>query len=315
MPTRSRRILSACAVLSMLALSACGASADSSGDDADGGRNPDKLVLSAIPTENSTSLEQSFQGVIAMLEEETGKDVTFQQATSYAAIIEGQRAKKIDIAVYGPFSYVLARNSGLDIEPAAALVHAKGAQPGYRSHGFVAAGSDITSLADAKSEKVCFVEPNSTSGYLYPSAGFIEAGLDPAKDIEPVMAGGHDASVLALTNGQCAVGFAYDAMVEHQLIDRGEIEKGDVTTIWKSEIIPGSPAAVSSDLDSGLRKKIVSALQEKANVDYLGSQGFCEGDDCAVGDQENWGFVQVEDSLYDGVRKVCATTKDEQCSE
>ncbi|UGY91627.1 phosphate/phosphite/phosphonate ABC transporter substrate-binding protein [Streptomyces gobiensis] len=313
MSSRSRRILSACAVLSMISLSACGASADSSGDTAGGGRNPDKLVLSAIPTEDSTTLKQSFQGVIAMLEEETGKQVTFQQATSYAAIIEGQRAKKIDIAVYGPFSYVLARNSGLEIKPAAALVQTKGSKPGYRSYGIVKSGSDIKGLADAEGEKVCFVEPNSTSGYLYPSAGFIEAGLKPKQDIEPVMAGGHDASVLAVANGQCELGFAYEAMVEQQLIDRGEIEKGDVTTIWKSEVIPGSPAAVSSDLETVLKNKIVKALQEKANVDYLKSQGFCDGN-CSVGDQGNWGFVKVDDALFDGVRKVCATTKDKQCS-
>lgn len=297
----------------MISLSACGASAESVENTGDSGRDPGKLVLSAIPTEDSTTLKQSFQGVIAMLEKVTGKKVVFQQATSYATIIEGQRAKKIDIAVYGPFSYVLARNSGLKIKPAAALVQTKGMKPGYRSYGIVKSGSGIRSLADAKGEKVCFVEPNSTSGYLYPSAGFIEAGRDPKKDIKPVMAGGHDASALAVANGQCALGFAYDAMVEHQLIDRGEIEKGDLTTIWKSEVIPGSPAAVSSDLRPDLKNKIVKALQEKANVDYLKAHGFCDGD-CSVGDQGNWGFVKVDDALYDGVRKVCKTTRDKQCS-
>lgn len=314
MSMRTRPMLSAFTVLSMFALSACGASAaDGSKDSAGGGRNPDQLVFAAIPTEDSTTLEQSFEGVINMLEKETGKKVVFQKATDYAAIIEGQRTKKIDIAVYGPFTYVLAKNSGLDIEPAAALVQKKGTAPGYRSYGFVKSGSAVKDLAGAKGKKVCFVEPNSTSGYLYPSAGFIQAKVDPKKDITPIMAGGHDASVLAVNTGQCDVGFAYDAMVEHQLIDKGEIKKGDVTTIWKSEVVPGSPAAVSKDLDTALYGKIVKALQEKANTDYLKANKLCD-EVCSVGDQGNWGFVKVEDALYNGVRKVCDVTKDKQCT-
>ncbi|MEU3260721.1 phosphate/phosphite/phosphonate ABC transporter substrate-binding protein [Streptomyces albidoflavus] len=313
MPMRTRQILSAVMVLSALTVTACGSSAADKGGEADGGaRNPDSLVFATIPTEDSTTLEQSFAGVIAMLEKETGKKITFQKATDYAAIIEGQRTGKIDIAVYGPFTYVLALNSGVKIEPAAALVTEKGAKPGYRSYGFVKTGSDIESLADAKGKRVCFVEPNSTSGYLYPSAGFIEAKVNPEKDITPVMAGGHDASVLAVVSGQCDLGFAYDVMVEHQLIDKKQIKPGAVKTIWKSEIVPGSPAAVSSELDSGLKNKIVTALQTKANTDYLKAHGFCT-EVCSVGDQGNWGFTKVSDAMYDGVRKVCDTTKDKQC--
>lgn len=312
MSTRTRQMLSAFATLSVLALSACGASAGEQGSQT-GARNPDSLVFAAIPTEDSTTLEQSFTGVMAMLEKETGKKVSFQKATDYAAIIEGQRNSKIDIAVYGPFTYVLARSSGLDIEPAAALVATKGDKPGYRSYGFVRADSSIANLADAKGKRVCFVEPNSTSGYLYPSAGFLQAEVDPKKDIKPIMAGGHDASVLSVVSGQCDLGFAYDAMVEHQLIDKGQVKKGAVKTVWKSEIVPGSPAAVSSDLDPALQRKIVTALQTKANADYLKAHGFCK-EVCSVGDQGNWGFTKVDDSEYDGVRKVCDITKDKQCT-
>lgn len=314
MSTRTRLTRSVLAALSALIVSACGASATSSDSTGKGHtRNPDHLVFATIPTENSATLKQSFTGVIAMLEKETGKKIIYQNATDYAAIIEGQRVGKIDIAVYGPFTYVLARNSGLKIQPAAAFVTAKGAQPGYRSYGFVKTGSPIKTLADAKGKKVCFVEPNSTSGYLYPSAGLLQAKIDPKKDIKPIMAGGHDASVLAVVSGQCDLGFAYDAMVDHQLIDRGQIKKGAVTTIWKSDIIPGSPAAVSSDLDPALQAKIVNAFQTKANVDYLRAHGFCKGV-CTIGDQSNWGFAKVDDSFYNGVRKVCDITKDKQCT-
>ncbi|RJQ77704.1 phosphate/phosphite/phosphonate ABC transporter substrate-binding protein [Pseudonocardiaceae bacterium YIM PH 21723] len=270
------------------------------------------LVFAAIPTEESTSLEQSFTPVIKMLSKETGREIRFQKATDYATVIEAQRAGRVDIAMYGPLSYVMARNSGLDLTPAGALVKERGGQQGYRSYGVVKAGSNVRSLVDARGKKVCFVEPNSTSGRLYPAAALKQAGVDPDKDISPVMAGGHDASVLAVASGQCDIGFAYDAMVDRQLPDKNQIKPGEITKVWQSDVIPGSPAAVRSSLEPKLRDQLVQLLREKANGDYLRSQGYCT-DKCLVGDGGYWGFVQVDDAFYNSVRTVCAVTKDKQC--
>ncbi|MBK1783023.1 phosphate/phosphite/phosphonate ABC transporter substrate-binding protein [Prauserella cavernicola] len=294
------------AAIATVTLAGCGESAANDSGDSD------TLVFASIPSEESTSLQEAFQPVIDLLEEETGKTIEFQQATDYAAIIEGQRAGKIDIAQYGPFSYVLARNSGVKTTAVAAQVQQKGEEPGYQSYGVTAAGSPVQDLGDFRGKKTCFVDPGSTSGYLYPSAGLIEEGIDPDSDITPVMSGGHDASVLAVASGQCDVGFATDNMVEKQLIQKGQLKQGDVRTVWKSDVIAGSPIALSDDLAPELRERIATALGERANVDYLRANGFCEGD-CRLGDSV-WGFGAVDDAFYDGVRRVCDVTKDEQCT-
>jgi ABC-type phosphate/phosphonate transport system substrate-binding protein len=54
----------------------------------------------------------------------------------------------------------------------------------------VPAESPIHDLASFRGHKVCFVDLNSTSGFLYPRAGLVTAGLNPDKDITPVMTGG-----------------------------------------------------------------------------------------------------------------------------
>ncbi|WP_210583699.1 phosphate/phosphite/phosphonate ABC transporter substrate-binding protein [Streptomyces sp. GESEQ-35] len=313
----NRRVLSALAVsaASVLALSGCGESAGNSSTSSAQGGSTDSLVMAAVPAENSTDLKASYQSVIKLLEKETGKQITFQTATNYAAVVEGQRSGKVQIAAYGPFSYVQAKSSGVTTTPIAAGIETKGAKPGYQSYGIVKSGSPVKDLKGFKGKKVCFVDPNSTSGYLYPRAGLLEAGINPDKDITAVMAGGHDASVLAVKSGQCDVGFAYDTMVDKQLIEKGEIEKGEITTVWKSAVIPGSPVAISDDLDADLKKKITDAFQNKANVDYLKAHGYCTGSKCEVDDAGDWGFAPVTDSLYDGVRKVCDITKDKQCVE
>jgi len=313
-PHHRRPARALAAVAALLTLTACGQSADTgAGAEGSGG---DTLVFAAVPSEDSTSLQQSYEPIIAMLERETGKTIEFQNATDYAAVIEGMRAGQIDIGQFGPFSYVLAVGQGAAITPIAASVEEKGEEPGYQSYGVVPAGSPITDLAGFAGKTVCFVDPSSTSGYLYPTAGLLEAGIDPeAGGLTQTFAGGHDASVLAVASGQCEAGFAYDEMVDTELISKGQLQPGQVSTVWKSETIAGSPVAVSNELPEDLRQTITTAFQEKANVDYLTENGFCESvENCQVGEESGWGYVPVDDSLYEGVRRVCDVTKAESCT-
>jgi len=298
----------------LMALAACGQGAATESDQASSAQ-PKTLVFAAVPAEESTSLQQSYGTVLELLEKETGATIEFQNATDYAAVIEGMRAGQIDIAFFGPFSYVLAKNQDPGITPVAAVVDDKGAEPGYQSYGIVPADSDIDDLADFAGKTVCFVDPNSTSGYLYPTAGLIKAGVDPVKGLTPVYAGGHDASALTVARGQCDAGFAYDQMVDSQLIESGQLKKGQLRTVWKSETIAGSPIAVASDVDPDLRQTIADTFAEKANVDYLTEHGFCDtADSCGIGEEEGWGYVALDDSLFDGVRKVCEATQAKSCS-
>jgi phosphonate transport system substrate-binding protein len=307
---RRAAVAGTCAAL--LTLTACGESAVSSSAPSGAA---DTMVFAAVPSEEATSLQHSYAAVVAMLERETGTTIEFQNATDYAAVIEGMRAGQIDIAVFGPFSYVLAKGQDPGITPVASSVEAPGEEPGYQSYGITAAGSDITDLAGFAGRTVCFVDPNSTSGYLYPTAGLIEAGVDPAAGLTPVFAGGHDASALAVASGQCDAGFAYDAIVDHQLPESGQLQPGQLRIVWRSEMIAGSPVAVAGDVDPQRRQVIADAFAQKANVDYLADNGFCAtAADCEVGEEGGWGYIPVDDPLYDGVRRVCEVTRAESCS-
>jgi phosphonate transport system substrate-binding protein len=312
-----RRAAVALVGAALLALTACGQSAAENTGQAQAGGSaaPDTLVFAAVPSEESTSLQQSFQAVISLLERETGAKIQFENATDYAAVIEGMRAGQIDVAMFGPFSYVLAKNQDPGISALAAVVDEKGGQPGYVSYGITKADSPITDLAGFARRTVCFVDPNSTSGYLYPTAGLLEAGINPQTGINPIFAGGHDASALAVASGQCDAGFAYDAIVDSQLIDAGQLQPGQLKVVWRSETIAGSPIAVASDVSPELRQKIADTLVQEGNVDYLAANGFCSSvEDCEVGEEGSWGYAPVDDSFYDGVRRVCDVTKAESCT-
>ena len=310
----SRTATTLLATASLFLVAACGESAAEPGAKAPAAGGDDTIVFAAVPSEESASLQSQYEVIIKLLEQETGKTVEFQDATDYSAVIEGQRAGKIDLAGYGPFSYKIAADSGVPIEPVASLIGAPGEKPGYKSHAWAPAGSDIEGLEDFKGKTICFVDPASTSGYLYPSAGLLEAGIDPQTDIKPVMAGGHDASVISINSGQCEAGFALDEMPDI-LTESGQLKEGDVKSVWESEMIMGSPLAMNTEsLDAETQDAIRTALTEKANVDYLVKAGLCEDAESCVLPDSKWGYVAVTDKDYDGVRKVCETTEAEACN-
>lgn len=308
MSRRPRPYALAAAALLPLVLTACGSSA---AGDASDKENPGTLTMVVVPSEDATSTAQHYKPLIKLLEDETGKKVVLQKATNYAAVIEAQRAHKAQIAVYGPLSYVIAKNSGVDLEPIAASLLTKGGTPGYWSYGITRGTTkDINGLNDFKGHKVCFVDENSTSGYLYPQAGLKKAGLKDGSYTK-VMAGGHDASALSVASGNCDAGFADNTMVDTLLIQKGKVKKGELKVVWKSPVIPSSPVAVSTDLSGKLRRQLADVFTKKANADYLKSKGYCKGDGCFI--YGYWGYIPAKDSDYKTVRDVCASTGARQC--
>ncbi|NMO49989.1 phosphate/phosphite/phosphonate ABC transporter substrate-binding protein [Actinoplanes sp. TBRC 11911] len=306
----------------MVLLAACGqsaaktsASAAGSGGSG-GGSDPAVLTFAVVPSENATTAETDYGPLIKVLERDTGKQVKFTPVTDYAALIEAQRVGKVDIGGYGPLSYVIAKNTGVQVSPVASSILNKGDKPGYQSYGIVPKNSTITDLAQFKGHTVCMVDPDSTSGYLYPTAGLTQAGVNTQKDIKIVFAGGHDSSGIAVAKGkQCQAGFAYDSMVDTLLPQRHLIKPGDLKVVWKSTTIPGSPMAILDSLSPDLKQKITTAFQEHANVDYLKANNLCTGAGCkAIDDSGDWGYTAVNDAFYQPVRDVCNITKAKACT-
>jgi phosphonate transport system substrate-binding protein len=274
----------------------------------DEGGDSNALVFASVPTLQPANLQQSYRPMLEMLREEIGKEISIRYATDYTAIITGLREGRIHIAALGAFSYVLAKQQGAQITLVAAQVRVKVQRPEVRSYGITPVGSPIKTLAGFRGKKICFPDRYSTTGYLYPSAGLLNVGIQPEHDITPIFAGGHDASVLAVASRQCDAGFAFDDLVERQLIEQRQIQPGKIVTVWKSEPIPDGPIVIANGLNPQLRQQLTTAIQQHANADYLRAHGFCQ-DACAIANRDTYGYVAVEDSFYDRVRELCRTTQ------
>jgi phosphonate transport system substrate-binding protein len=270
---------------------------------------PDKLVLAAVPAEQDAQLQESYAVTMEILRDELGIPVEFFQAADYAGVIEALIANRVDLAQFGPFAYVIATANGAKAEPVGIMVKDPDEEPGYQSYLVARSdNSEVNSLTDVVGKRLCFVDPGSTSGYLVPLAGLLDANINPDEDTTAIFAGGHDASVLSVANGDCDAGFAFDSMVTELLPERGEIEEGEIKIVWESEIIAGSPMAMRTELPESLQAAISEIFMTKINVDWAAANDYCETPDpvaCSFSDEAIWGYVGRDDSFYEGIRFLC----------
>ena len=217
-----------------------------------------KLSLAFIPAEDAAKTLSDNKELIAYLKQVFGIEVTGAVGTSYSAVIEAQRAKKVDLAFYGPFSYILG-----NVEAnAQALLQGEtkdGKLATYNSLIITQVDSTLTGLADIKGKNFSFVDPASTSGHLVPSYTLLEkAGLHET-DYKPLYAGSHPASYQAVVNKKVDAGaIASDTFAKG--VAEGSIDDKKVKILDTSLPIPGSPIAVRGDISQADQDLLVQAF-------------------------------------------------------
>jgi phosphonate transport system substrate-binding protein len=218
------------------------------------------LNVGLVPAEDPRLVVNDNQALLDHLHNSLQLEVKPFVATDYNGVIEALRAKKLDIALLGPFSYVLAASIA-EVE-AFAVPDTQKQGPSYRSVIIARKDRNIASLKDLNGKTFAYVDPSSTSGHLFPKAALIKAGYDPDRYFSrAIFSGGHDASALAVQNGKVDAAAIADAIAE-MAFKRGMIKHEDVAVIWTSEPIPGAPFVYRRDLPEELKAKLRVALSE-----------------------------------------------------
>ena len=249
--------------------------------------NPDKLIVALIPDENAATVIQDNQGLKDFLNEKLGKDIELVVTTDYSSMIEAARNDRLDLAYFGPLSYVLAKSKS-EIEPFAARI--KGGTKTYNSCLIGNTKAGVADFASIKGKTFAFGDPASTSSRLFPELTLKENGLIKGDDYEGVFLGAHDAVALAVQNGNAQAGGLACPILE-SLQEKGMIDDTKVTLIAKTAPIPQYPWTMRSSLNPELKETIRTA--------------FIELDDEKVLKPFNAdGFAVITDQDYDGIRKA-----------
>ena len=277
---------------------------------------PKTLVLGEVGQENATSLLQGFAPISALIKKQLGITIQAYAGTSYAAMIEAQKAGKAQLVEYGPFSYVIALNQGLKIENLALPITAPGTNGGYYSEAVVnpANSPAITSLKQAAGTKVCFSDPASTSGYLYPSYGLLQVGISPTTGVTPVFSGTDSTTALDAYQGSCQIGFTNNLSLP-TVFSANHVPTTGLKVIWKSVEIPASPLVASKSLPASLRSALSTLLVKDANAPYLVKHHYCTSvSQCETVTGGQWGYASPSLANYSQITTICKVTKSPSCS-
>ena len=242
---------------------------------------PKELKLGLIPTESSDNITERFDNLVQHLQKELELPITTQVASDYAGVITAMQFKHIDLAYFGPKSYVEAA----DRAGAEALVMEVSEDGSKGYHGVIITKKDspIKSMEDAKGKVWAFTDPNSTSGTLVPTVFFVkEMQIDPEKYFSKVIySGSHEASILAIKGGKIDIASTNDLDLARGNGKGWDTEK-DFQILWTSPLIPGSPMACRKDLPESLKtamKEAFLSYKDQEGLKMLKLQGYVATDD------------------------------------
>jgi phosphate/phosphite/phosphonate ABC transporter binding protein len=196
--------------------------------------------------------------LLEYLAEELGvKQVRLQTASDYNSILHLLVKGDIDIAWLASNISVEARSNPelqLLVKPI------RFGTDSYRGIIISRQDSGIRSLKDLKNKKFAWVEKESASGYIFPKALLLEAGIDPKADFaEATFLGKHDAVVLNVLLGKYDAGACYDD-ARTTLRDKGKID--ELTILATTQDISNEPIVCRKNLPPDLIEKIKKAFLE-----------------------------------------------------
>lgn len=245
-------------------------------------RNPERIRLALLPDENAATIIQNAQPLRAHLAGLLRREVQIVVTTDYSSMIEAMRFGRIEVAYFGPFSYVLAKSRAPGIEPFAVGIE-RGLTT-YRSIIIATAGGPVRALEDIRGQPVAFGDQASTSSHLVPRATILKrTGLVGDRDYRVVHVGTHDAVARTVESGRAPVG-ALSEQIFRTLLARGVVQRDRLLDVAFSDPVPNYPMVMQGDLAPELRQAIRDAFLGLRDPELLRNfrvDGFAPTDDAA----------------------------------
>jgi phosphonate transport system substrate-binding protein len=204
--------------------------------------------------------DATYRPLAQHLAERLGRPVELRTVDSWEGLAKSLSNGETDLALMGPWGYVLANHSAGAQVVSTILYEGK---PEYFAIMVTHPDSGIRSPADLKGKTFAFGDKGSTSGYLIPLHYFMQQGINPDTYFSKVLYTKHQAIETQVAAGQIDAGADYnrnrDAMIQQGLLkpERSKI-------IWTSSPLPNDAFAVSKALaqDRAFVTRLRSALAE-----------------------------------------------------
>ncbi len=244
------------------------------------------LTLALTPSRDPTALQEAGDAFVRTITRLSGIPMRAKVASDYAGVVEALRNRHVDLAFVHPVGYVLAhREAGCQI-----LVRdIWQGRVAYTARFYVRADSGIRRVEDLRGKTVAFVDPASSSGYIYPMVLLLKQGLvrdrDPKSFFkEALFAGTHDAALRSVLQGRVDAAASFDKAPELYLKDPVQVAR--LTHVGETPPIPEAGICARPGLPADALARVKKALlamkgPEHATVlkDIYNIDGFEEASD------------------------------------
>jgi phosphonate transport system substrate-binding protein len=256
---------------------------------------PAQLVMAVTPSNIPTELFKASEQFAVELGKKVGIPIKVYMPTDYLGVVEALRNKSADMAFVHPAGYVFSNREAKAQIVAVDVWHGK---TSYTSRFYVRKDSGLKTLEQLKGKTIAFVDPGSTSGYVYPMVTLIKRGLVTNRDPksffrEAMFAGTHEAALLALLNGSVDAVASFDLAPQQYLKEKGRVDQ--IAYVAETEPIPEAGMCVRDGMDAALVKKVTESLMAFNAPEYRQILRDFYGID---------GFAPAKDSDYNPVREA-----------
>jgi phosphonate transport system substrate-binding protein len=232
-----------------------------------------EIRIGLMGGENTQDRLQRYDGFQKLLEAKLGVPVKLFPSADYAGVMQGVAAGQLDAAAFGASGFAGTWLDCKCVEPVVVPQETDGSTY-YYSVMVTRADSGIISIEQMKGHSLAFADPNSTSGYLIPSATLKANGIDVADGkyfSRTGFAGGHEQGVVAVlnkqydacvtwTSGQGEKSSGYSRGNLRSMVSKGLLKMSDVNIVWQSGKIPNGLWAIRSALPESLKKEFAEFM-------------------------------------------------------
>lgn len=253
------------------------------------------LTLVLTPSRDPTALQEAGDAFAKTLTRLSGVSIKTIVASDYAGVVEALRSRRVDLAFVHPVGYVLAnREAGCQI-----LVRdIWQGKTAYTARIYVLKGKGLTRLEDLRGRTIAFVDPASSSGYIYPMVLLMKRGLVTSRDPksffkDALFAGTHEAALRALLRGSVDAAASFDTALQIHL--KGDPAAERITHVAETPPIPEAGICARPGLDPAVRERLKAALLAIKKPEYAALLKQVYDID---------GFIEASDRDYDPVREA-----------
>jgi phosphonate transport system substrate-binding protein len=203
--------------------------------------------------------DATYKPLAGYLSAKLGRRVVLRTVDTWEGLAKSLSNGETDMALMGPWGYVLANHQAGAQAIATILYDGK---PEYFAIMVTHPKSGINKIEDLKGRTFAFGDKGSTSGYLIPFHQFHKMKLDPEKFLGKVIHTKHQAIETQVTRGELDAGADFNRNRD-AMIAEGLIKASDSKIFWTSAPLPNDAFAVSTELfkDKALVARLTQALE------------------------------------------------------